>query len=266
MLVKEKKPNNYLIAVTNLNVLELKVNNLNFLFPITGLSVGFLKTFTLEEITSKNSYLLINRILDKKALLETEELLKKDLSNIKGICFTDLALINLVKKNNLPLELIYFQTHNTTNYKSINYYLEYLDSVLVSTDITLNEINIILDKANKPLVIPYFIPAEVMYSRRTLLSNYQKELNLPIKNVEKLKEKISNQDFLVMENEYGTIFYTAKFLDYRQINHPNILYKYLNPSNLDNDQILKIINNEDLKEITTEGFLNKETYYKLKED
>ena len=266
MSVEEKVINNYLITVVNKEILELKVKNLNFLFPIKDLVVGFLKVFTLEEIEVDNAYILVNRILDKQALAYLEDLLKKDLTKIKGICFTDLGVINVVLKYAPQLKLIYFQNHNTTNYQTINYYLEYVDSVLISTDITQKELDIILDKAKKPLVLPWFVLENVMYSRRNLLTNYQEYLSLPKTFQEQLLEPISKQGFLAVENAYGTVFYYHKYLDYRHIKHPNILFYYINPLNLNQETILKIIKGEDLKEITSEGFLNQETIYKLKEE
>ncbi len=264
MSVEEKVINKYLIMVSNPHVLELKVKNLNFLFPIKDLCVGVNKTYTITEIKNRDAYLLINRILDRQALKILEELLNSDLSLIKGICFTDLGVINLVKKHKPHLELIYFGSHNTTNYQTINYYLEYCDSLLISTDITLPEINLILDKAIKPLVLPYFILPEVMYSRRYLLTNYQTYYNLPIKKEIELLEPISKEKFLVFENEYGSVFYNHNFLDYRKYKFHNILYYYINPYNLDNNTILDIIKGKEVSLITSEGFLNKETIYKLK--
>ena len=127
VLVNEKMKNNYLIAVTSDDVLKLKVKNVNFLFPIKDLCVGFLQEYTIKDIKIPNSYLLVNRLLDKEALAILEEVLQEDLSNIAGICFTDLGVINVVKRLAPALQLIYLESHNTTNYVSINYYLEYVD-------------------------------------------------------------------------------------------------------------------------------------------
>ena len=258
--------NNYLITVTNEEILELKVKNINFLFPMKDYSVGFLKTFSLDEITESDSFLFINRILDKKAILSLKQELKNINNNIIGICFTDLGILNIVKDLKLNIKLVYMQNHNTTNVESINYYLEYVDSVLVSTDITKEEIESILDGANKPLVVPYFTLVDAMYSRRTLLSNFQENFELPKKQEEVFHEEISGNDFLAIENEYGTVLYAKKFIDYRKINHENILYRYINPMDLDKNTTEKIINNEDLSEISDTGFLYKETYYRLKEE
>ncbi len=80
-----------------------------------------------------------------------------------------------------------------------------------------------------------------------------------------MHEGISNQDFLAIENAYGTILYTKKFIDYRNIEHENIMYRYINPLGLTKDAIESVLNGEDFSSISDTGFLYKETYYRLKE-
>lgn len=266
MLAEEKmKQNKYLIVVADEELLELKVKNINFLFPITEYSVGFPTTFSIEEINSPNAFLYINRILDKKSM----EKLKKDLldlkKNIMGICFTDLGILGLVKEMGLNLQLIYMQNHNTTNKLSIKYYLEYVDSVLVSTDITKEEIMTILDATTKPLVVPYFSLVDAMYSRRTLLTNYGENFGVKIKKMANLHEDITGLDFVGVENSYGTVLYYKKFIDYRKIEHSNILYRFVNPLGLDKNTVEKILYGDDFSNSDT-GFLYKETYYLLREE
>lgn len=266
MLVEEKMmENKYLITVTNKELLDLKVKNVNFLFPIQKYCVGYRETFNLEEINLPNSYIFLNRIFDDKSIMDLKKDLENINSNIIGICFTDLGVLQVVKELNLNLKLIYMQSHNTTNYVSINYYLEDVDSVLISTDITNDEIMNILDKSNKPLVVPYFGLADAMYSRRKLLSNFQEEFAIDKNNLEVLKEPISNMEFKVVENEYGTMFFANKYIDYRSIKHDNILFYYINPIGLDKNMVNDIINGVDMSEISDSGFLNKETIYRLKE-
>lgn len=266
VLVEEKmKINKYLVVVTDENFLDLKVEGVHFLFPILGYSVGFTKTFSFTEIQVPHSYLYINRILDNQGI----ESLKKDLTllndNIEGICFTDLGVYKIVKDLGLSLQLFYMQNHCTTNVQSINYYLEYVDSVLVSTDITKEEIDVILDQANKPLIVPYFSLVDVMYSRRKLLSNFQEEFGISKRCEEVLHEPISSIDFKAVENEYGVVMYANKYIDYRNIKHSNILYYFINPLGLDKETLLKVFRGEELSSISNTGFLNIKTYYRLKE-
>lgn len=260
------KTNKYLITVTSEEIKDLKVKNINFLFPITNYSVGFLTTFDIKDIDTPNAYLYLNRIFDNEAIASLEKDLQKLPSNIKGICFTDLGVLQLIKKLNLKLETIYMQLHNTTNYKSINYYLEEVDSLLVSTDITENELLKILDHAHKPLVVPFFMAVNVMYSRRHLLNNFQDEFDLPKKKDVLINEPISQEQFRLVENDLGTVVYNYKYIDYRHIKHSNILYYFIEPLNLTKNDVEKILKNEDISGSGYHGFLDKETYYRLKEE
>lgn len=267
MSVVEKAKNKYLIVVTNNQLLNLEeLKEAFFLFPVKDFSVGFKNTFIVDEIKTSNAYLFINRILDKAGIEKLESILSNLNKNIIGISFTDLGVISLVKKLNLSLKLIYMQTHSATNALSINYYLEYVDSLLVSTDVTKEELLNILDKASKPLVVPFFGLISAMYSRRKLLENYETHFNLPKEEEKILKEPISNQEFLAVENDFGTVFYAKKYVDYRNINHDNIFLYYINPLNIDMDTFLKIINGGDLSDISNNGFLEQVTIYQLKEN
>ncbi len=256
--------NKYLITVTSDDIKNLKVKNINFLFPIKDLSVGFPKTYSKEEIDIRNSYIYVNIVLDNKGIKLLEETLKNINNNIIGICFTDLGVINIAKKIKPNLKLFYMQNHNTTNYETINYYLNDVDSLIVSTDITKEEIIKILDNSHKSLIMPFYTKVNVCYSRRLLLSNYTEEFNLPKENIITLKEKNSNSEFTVIENNNGTVFYQDEFIDYREIKHKNILMYYLNPLGLKKQEVEDIISGKTLKNSST-GFLNKETYYSLED-
>lgn len=263
MLAKEKMKNKYLLTVTR-DLLDVKVKNLNFLFPIEGYSVGFQDVFKISEIKKEDAYLYINRLLDKESIISLKEELKYLKPNIVGICFNDLGMIRIAKELNLQVKLIYMNNHNTTNKASINAYLEDVDSVLISTDITEEEMNIILNEAKKPLVLPCFGLVEVMCSRRHLLTNFQTEFGLDLKNEQVLFENNSKNAFRVVENEYGTVFYKDKYIDYRHIHHENILFYYINGLHLSKENLEKIVKNEKIENTET-GFLNQKTYYRLKE-
>lgn len=267
MLVEEKmKANKFLITVTSDAIRELKVKDINFLFPITGYSVGYPKTYTISEIEEENAYLYFNRIFDKESIAQLEKDLNHLPSNIKGICFTDLGVLHLIKKMHLDVCLIYMQNHSTTNFASISYYLEEVDSVLVSTDITEEEMHTILSKTTKPLVVPYFMKVDVMYSRRTLLTNFQEEFNLPKTKQILLQEPISNTQFLAIENEFGTMLYDQSFIDYRKFQHENVLFYYINPLGLTKEEVEEVLKGNQISACQGDGFLHRKTYYRLKEE
>ena len=130
-------PNKLLVVITDLKQLSIlkKARITNFLFPLKDYCVGYPNTFRLEEI-EEEGYLYLNRILDNTAYENLKDVLLTLPSNIKGLVFEDFGVIILAKELNLDLELILYQTHFATNHQSINENLEFVDSIVISTDIT----------------------------------------------------------------------------------------------------------------------------------
>lgn len=265
-------PNKFLVTITDLNQIEIykKASVTNFLFPLKDFCVGFPQTFSIEEI--KNGYLYINRILDTKSYRTLKEILKNLPDHIKGIVFEDFGIITLAKELHLSQTLILYQTHFATNDQSINENLKYVDSIVMGTDITKEEIEEILKHTQKPLVYVLYGLIPGMYSRRTLLSNFEREFHTEEKSVVHLEEKISKKGFLAVENEYGTILYHDKYLNgMSDLPDDKILFYLINPLFLNEDEISKLM--EDLKKknkrfsnIEDDGFLNTQTIYRLKGD
>ncbi len=147
------KMNKNLILVQNKSIISKikEVDKATFLFPLEGYSVGYPVTF--------------------------KELFRNFPKNIKGIVFEDLGVIDLVK--DLDITKILWQNHLNNSYLSVNGFLKYVDSVMVSTDITEEEIKLIISKADKPLTLYVFGYVPVMYSRRHLVSNFNLNYNEP---------------------------------------------------------------------------------------
>lgn len=261
---------NNILLIDNLEYINIakEVGINTFLFPFKGYSLGFDNYFTLEEIKEENSYLYINKNLDNFDIDSLKEIFANLSSNIKGVFFEDLGLIPVLENTNL--EKIIFAHHLTTNFSSINNLLEFVNSVVISTDITKKEMQEILDKTNKPLGIFSFGLIPIMYSRRTLLTNYQKFYNLENRNNEIITEKITNTPLKFVENEFGTIAYLNKFYNNLSLKHNNISFNLINTYGLDKDNFIELLNSIKLsltpqfKNINiTEGFLNEKTYFKL---
>ncbi len=257
------KMSKILININNLKEIEeyKKIGITNFLFAIPKYSIGY-SVIAIEDIP-KDSYLLINRIMDS----DTVDDLKKDkdkLCQFKGIFYEDIAVYNIFK--NTDVELIWYQNHFTTNYESINFWLDNgCNSAVVSNEITQEEIKSIISLAYKPLVLTILAKNQIMYSRRTLLSNFQKYNNLPSDNDIVLVPNKTNR-FLAHEEEYGTIIYNDTYFNYchliNELDDNNIKFYLI--LNIDLDiQIIKDI--LDGKDFGNDGFLNKKTVYRMSE-
>ena len=132
-----------LLVLDNFDYLDdyRKVGITTFLFPLKEYCVGY-NDFSLEEINKcdvSNKYILINRVLDCKGIDEFKKIIKK-FKNIKGLVFEDIGIYQSVKKIGLDLELILFQNHFNCNKESINFWLDRVDSVVVSNELTFNEL------------------------------------------------------------------------------------------------------------------------------
>ncbi|MBQ6840929.1 MAG: U32 family peptidase [Bacilli bacterium] len=254
--------NKVLFTITNLDLIP-KLKGLgisNFVYPLSFFCVGIPKTFAIEEITEDEAYLFVNRVLDCDAINRLSEILHNLPSNIKGIIFDDLGLIEVLK--DVGIEKILYYSHFNTNYASINYFFDYVDEVIVSTDITEEEIDEIIAKANKKVSLFVFGLVPSLYSRRTLLTNHAKQFNLP---EEKQKELyINDKKFIGIENEFGMMMYHYPYYDGSRLLNKDVKYLFYYPILLEDEKVLKVAENDFKCVLTDEGFLDTKTIYKVK--
>ena len=262
--------NKFLVNIRKIEEIEeyKKVGITTFLFPLNSFCVGYDGEFSLkeiEDIIEANKYLLINRVLDCEAVDSLYKILR-DVKNIKGIIFEDIAVYNITKKLNLNVELIYFPNHFNTNVSTVNFFLERVDSVFIANELTKDEINYITEKANKEVVVQVFGYNQTMYSRRKLLTNFSREFLLPLHNPNTLIEKVSKISFKAIENEYGTVLYSGKIFDGLELlTLSNVKYFYINTTFISLEDVINTIKKVKTELNPDKGFLEKETIYKLKE-
>ena len=259
-----------ILYVDNLSYIDeyREVGVSTFLFALKDYCVGY-NTNTLGEINNvkvSNKFVLINRVLESKDIDKLKELLPK--LKVDGIIFEDVGLLHLVKELKLNIKMILFQNHFNTNSSSVNFWLDRVDSVLISNELTSNEIKTICSNAKKPIVLNLYGYNQVMYSRRLLLSNWSEEFNIPYKNNNLIEDVATHVRFRALENDYGTVMYSDKIFNGKELlGLDNVLYYYVNSMMIDHDEIIKYLANlnRDLLDCEDEGFLDKPTIYKLKE-
>ena len=254
-----------LVLVQNSSIINKvkEVEKATFLFPLEGYSVGYPVTYRLNEINEFGAYILVNRVLDEKSIESLKELFNDFPKNIKGIVFEDLGVLELVK--NLDITKILWQNHLNASFLTINGYLKYVDSVMVSTDITEEEIALIVNKAEKPLVLPVLGYTPVMYSRRHLLNSFNMNYEENVANPTIIKEEVLKDEFKLYENEYGTQLFYNKLYDGRSLLKYDALYYFINTVFVSDEDVISFIKDEKLSTDTFDGFLNKKTIYKLKD-
>jgi len=260
------KKEKILINIENLNDIEKykKIGINNFLFAVDYFSIGY-KTFSIDTIKSLDckKSLLINRIFNTEDIEKFKEI-KEYLDIFEYIIFEDIAVYNILKDT--KVKLIWNQTHFATNYSSINYWLEMVDSAIISNELTYEEVNDIINKSNKKLVLNVFGKNHIMYSRRTLLTNFNKHFNLKDNKITILEESITKNNFKAYENEFGTIIKNNKYFNIisyiNKFNEDKLLFYLIYPDGLDFSNIVSFINGDN-SDITDDGFMNKKTIYKL---
>ena len=253
-----------LININNLDEIKeyKEIGITNFLFAVKDLAVGY-KTFALSEIP-KESYILLNRVMDASAI-ELVRSLKEELLTFKGIIFEDLGIYNMFKDEDT--ELIWFQNHFGTNTSSINYYLDHgCESAFISNEITKEEIIDIVNNVHKPVILTVLGRNQIMYSRRTLLSNFNKYNNLDDYNDMTLDVMHNECTFKAHEDKFGTVVYNNEYFNYvpmmNEVNNDNIKYFYVYNLDLKPSEVKEILEG---KPFGDTGFLNKKTVYKMSE-
>ena len=264
--VIEMKTDKILLCVSDLDRISeyKKLGISNFLFPLKKYCVGY-NDFSFDEIKNidGNVYILMNRLLTDN---DIDDFITLDIpSNVNGFVVEDIGLLEVIDKK---YKIINFENHLNNNYETINIMLRDFDSLVISSDITKEEITAILERCNKPLVLNTFGKQMVMYSRRYLVSNYLKHYDKNIEYSISIEEKVFKNKFDLVENDYGTAVFNHEYTDYRnlvdEIDDSKILFylidtNFLQPNSFKDVLDKKVISN------TTEGFLNKKTIYKVGE-
>lgn len=249
---------NKLVTITSSELLKkLKSNkDITKLYPLKNFCVGYQECFDITEI---DSYCLINRLLTDEDLDILTNILKD--SKVEGIVFDDIGVLDVIK--DMDIKKVLLLEHISNNSISVNYYLDYVDSVVVSNDLTEEEIKYIVKKAKKKVILNVFGLKSLMYSRRLLLTNYYNHYGL--ENTNNINAKIDDKGFLIVENNYGTKFYSDKYYNgLSLLGLDNVLFYWYDPLFLDSDKFINLLNNNDLSDIPNYPyFLDKKTIFKV---
>lgn len=258
----------YLI-IPNKKELDLYTSyNFNtFILPLDGYSIGFNVYYTIEEINELslkyNVYVMMNKFLHKK-IEEFRKIYSKFNSNIKFIV-EDIGLTDVIEKDRLVL----YENHIFSNYKAINF-LGSLDikNVVINNDLTINELLEIQDKTNSNLYYFYVGKNSLMYSRRNLVSNYNKYYNLDNTNSYKLTEKVSKKVLDIYEEVDGSVVYfdkifcASKYIDKLNM---NLIINFTNIDSVSEKIILEEYNKANLCDLIDSDyyFLENDIKYKV---
>ena len=252
---------NKLFIVKDLNQISVlkKLGINNFVYPLFSYCVGTAGEFKLKDIKEDNAYLFVNRILDEESANSLNNILHNLSSNIKGIIFDDVGIIEMLKDVNI--EKIIMPTHFACNKESVNIYLNYVDSIILPFDITESEIDKIISNAKKKVSLFVFGLIGSAYSKRKLLTNYSLHENVKKENPMIIQN--NNHKFIIFENKYGSYFYHLPYFNGLNLLNKDIKYALYHPILLEDEDLKDLVSGTITKSFD-DGFLNKKTIYKVK--
>ena len=235
-------------------------------------SIGSNVYYDLDEIkeivktTNKEIFINMNNNIMNNEIEELKTILKElDKLNIKGIFFYDIAILQLKRELKLNVDLIWNQTHMVNNYKTCDYYYSKgVKYALLGKEITLEEILEIINKSKITSMVEVVSIPNIAFSKRRLLTNYYKDLGKDIKYELDIEEKVTNDKYLVKEEDKGTSFFQEKIINgtsiIKELYDNNCEYIIMREFNVDDFKELII----DTKEYIDNKCKNKEYINKYK--
>jgi collagenase-like PrtC family protease len=166
-----------------------------------------------EVFIDLNKLYFNNEINDLKSFLIN---LDKYSDKITGIMFSDMSIINIVKENNLKLNLVWDARHLGTNSYTINFLEKRgITGALISNEITLLEKIDIKKKTNVNIFVTLFGYINIATSSRSLLSNYFEFNNKKYEKGKKyfITDKVHNDKLYPIIESDNTNFFSDKILN-----------------------------------------------------
>ena len=194
--IKNNKADGIIVALKDYSVESIDYYDLDEIREIANNKKGLLfvkinKNFMNEEIDSL-----------KKVLIELDSL------DVDGVFFYDLAVLQLKRECNLNIDLIWNQTHMVNNYKTCNYYYSKgVKYALLGKEITLEEILEIQNNSDINCMVEVVSKPSVAFSKRKLLTNYYQDNGEDKKNSLTVREKVTDSNYYLIENNDGTTFF-----------------------------------------------------------
>ena len=232
----------------------------------------------LPKIKEKNKevFISVNKIMHNYDIEELKICMQtlKEL-NVDKILFYDLSILSIADKLNITNKLVIYNEHSNASINSHKFYQSYgVDESLITSDITLEEINEIKKQTGIKLIVPVYGHIPIMYSRRYLLTNYfnhiKKQKTSPYYYFKQNEDK-----YIIKEEPYGTGIYSGNIinLDEEYKKYQNtfdyiILYSNFIDASIYDNTIKHYLNINDLDKFDNsyKGFAYTKTTYKVKKD
>ena len=263
-----------------------EVRDLNcdgFIIGINNLSLGFSKTYTVDEIkklkTEKELFIDLNKNIFNSDLGELTKVLKELDGFVTGIWFNDLGVLEICRRLGLKHHLYWHQNFLVVNYQDINFYEGMgIKGAVLANEITTDEIDEIINKTHVSLVSLLMGRRLEGVSKRSFLTNYFNYYEKPVKKSLKIRDIATSKEALIKEEE-DTLIKDFNYFNGSSLLDKNLSYGYINEDDFEEEELKKIIFSlnryiktkdkkylSDIEDIvgTDKGFLNVKTIYKVK--
>lgn len=254
-------------------------------YSVNTLNISFDEIKSILNITN-NVFLSLNKNISNSELLEVEKLLIEiNKLDIKGLFYADVAIVNIVNRLSLNINLIWSAEHLTTNYFTINYWYKHnVKSTFLSNEITKEEIVDIVNNTNSKIFVQLFGFIPMYVSKRHAVKNYLNHFKLDL-NSHKYYLFKEDKKYSIVDNNEGTMIYSNFIInglkEYNELKN-TIDYVIINGYDIDSNKLLSVINifkevnkknvdkldNKllDLFDNLDKGFLYEETIYRVKKN
>lgn len=273
---------NILIKVNSYDDLKYPIDG--FILGVLGYSIMSPKAFSSDEIaeiskkySDKKIFAELSVVVPNYKIEDYKSTLNKlDKIGLSGIIVGDVAAITY----NLKTPIILNQMHLNNSSLTINhYYRNKVSGVILTNDITKDEINNIRKNTKALLFKEVFTLPHLSTSLRRLVSNYKDYFNINHESKDYfICEDNKDNYYHIVEDFYGTHILGDKVLNlFDLIDDLDVDYIILNNYLLDKEKfkvVFDIFNNNDKSKAdyikrefnTSDGFINKKTIYKVKKD
>lgn len=224
----------------------------HYIVNYEGLSFNAVNFLSLDEIKAL-SEMGLSLILNAERLFSDEILLKLNdeefkilFSVVNFITYSDFGLKEVLINLGFENKLIFRAPTYLTNYCDINLYNDMNEYLVVSSEISSEELKEVLIHVNKPVIIDLFGKSVCFYSRRELLTNYFAYRQVE-KNAKTYKysviEELRNDSMNIIEDETGTRILEPHYhtLAEELKDFVNVKYGIINTSFLSQKQIISVV-------------------------
>ena len=256
--------NKIIVTISNLNEIEKFKNADIYVVANSSFSVKYPASFSCAEIKeaskiihslNKQIYLSINKVFLNDEIKELKVFLDelKD-TDIDGYLVADLGAFNVLKNKNLAPKVIYSPETLIVNYYDMNFAFSLgMKSVVLSKEMTLDNILESIEKANGNVIVYSFGYYHMFYSRRKLVKNYFDFIQEKDKHQNEhllLKEKTRENMYHIYQDDNGTIICNSDiFTNIDYIDEIKADY-FIDSYDLDSDLVKQVI---DLYKLKIEG-------------